>query len=138
MDFKFNLGILSKLLEEGFSLSELVIATKNMFESEGAVGFLRVLLELLDQLIVPSMLKATKHDCCESPYFRISKRELKKINTSIGFLEFNWTRLKCKSCGKTAIPLRSFLGLEPRENKTSELEKIVMEVVSEQSFRRTS
>jgi hypothetical protein len=36
------------------------------------------------------------------------------------------------------IPLREFLGLERYQSKTSELEKIVTEVVSEQSYRRSS
>ena len=36
------------------------------------------------------------------------------------------------------LPLRSFLGLEPHQAKTSELEKTVVEVVSEQSYRRSS
>jgi hypothetical protein len=36
------------------------------------------------------------------------------------------------------IPLREFLGLARYQSKTSELEKVVTEVVSEQSYRRTT
>jgi len=48
-----------------------------------------------------------------------------------------WRRLKCINCGKTLTPLRQFLGLERYQSKTSELEKLVTEVVSEQSYRRS-
>ncbi len=58
--------------------------------------------------------------------------------TSCGELSFPWTRVRCKNCGKSKIPLRDFLGLESYQTKTSELERIVAEVVSEQSYRRTS
>ena len=48
-----------------------------------------------------------------------------------------WRRLRCRNCGRTIIPLRKFLGLEPYQSKTAELEKMVTEVISEQSYRRS-
>jgi hypothetical protein len=44
----------------------------------------------------------------------------------------------CARCGRMLIPLREFLGLEAYQSKTAELERIVAEVVSEQSYRRSS
>jgi transposase-like protein len=43
--------------------------------------------------------------------------------------------MACKAC---PIPLRTFLGLARYQRKTSELEKMVAEVISEQSYRRGS
>ncbi len=53
---KFNLKLSADLPETGFSLDELVIETKKMFETEGMVGFLRPLLTLLDYLVYPQLL----------------------------------------------------------------------------------
>ncbi len=140
MKQKFNLKLSAELPDTGFSLDELVIETKKMFETEGMVGFLKPLLILLDYLIYPQLLGANKNKgcCCKYCHYVISQKEVKRVMTSCGELSFPWTRLRCKSCGKSAIPLRDFLGLESYQTKTSELEKIVTEVVSEQSYRRTS
>lgn len=136
---KFNLTLFANLPESGFSLDELVYKTKKMFEEDGQTGFLTVLLGLLDQIIFPSEARDNKsRKCCNKHYYVVSGREFKRIMTSIGELYIPWTRLKCKGCGKSFIPLREHLGVEPYQPKSSELEKIVMEVVSEQSYRRSS
>ncbi len=138
MNFDFKLLINSKLPENGFSLDELIIATKSMFDTEGVSGFLRVLLEILDQGLYLSLLGPSKHVYCGSPYFRVSHRREKNITTSVGLLSFECTRLVCKSCTKTFVPLLQFLQLTRYQSKTNELEKIVAEIVSEQSYRRSS
>jgi hypothetical protein len=53
-------------------------------------------------------------------------------------VKLTWRRLRCVHCGKSVLPLREFLGLDAYQAKTSELEKMVTEVVSEQSYRRSS
>jgi hypothetical protein len=60
------------------------------------------------------------------------------FRTSAGTVRIRWRRLACCGCGATTIPLRDFLGIKPYQSKTAELEKIVAEVVSEQSYRRSS
>lgn len=139
MKQNFTLKLATELPIDGFSLDELVIETKKMFETEGMVGFLRVLLTLLDYLLFPSELgPGSQRNCCQNSHFVVCRSEDKSLLTSVGKLVFSWTRLRCKNCRKTHIPLREFLGLESYQNRTSELEKIVTEVVSEQSYRRTS
>lgn len=139
MKQNFTLKLSTELPIEGFSLDELVIETKKMFETEGMVGFLRVLLTLLDYLLFPSELgPGSQRSCCQNSHFVVCRSEDKSLLTSVGKLIFSWTRLRCKNCRKTYIPLRTYLGLESYQNRTSELEKIVTEVVSEQSYRRTS
>ncbi len=140
-NFSLKMGI--NLPKDGFSLDELVIETKRVFETEGMVGFLRVVMILLDHLIYPSLLGKWDKDvgfakCCDHAHYVVSQSESKNIFTSVGKLQALWTRIRCAACGKSIIPLRGYLGLEPYQRKTPELEQIVTEVVSEQSYRRTS
>jgi len=138
MHQKFTLKLSAQLPGEGFSLDELVIETKKLFETEGMVGFLRVVLILLDHIVYPSCLGASKAKCCKKPYFVVCRSEEKNLRTSVGALVLRWTRLRCESCKKSFIPLKEFLGLVRYQKKTNELERVITEVVSEQSYRRTS
>lgn len=130
---EFRLSIFSSLSKSGFSMDELLLETKRLFDTEGIVGFLRVLLEMMDQIVVG----LCNNDCCKKFKAELNRKELKQIHTSCGFLKFNWTRVRCAHCGKSFVPLKKFLGLENHQPKTSELEKIVAETVSEQSYRRS-
>lgn len=142
MNQKFNLSVLSSLpLKEGFSLDELVIEVRRMFETEGMSGLVNVIVQLLDLIIHPSLLGGwEKRDgnCCDKAHYVIHQKESKGIRTSIGNLTILWTRIRCVACGRSFIPLRGYLNMEPHQRKTSELERIVAEVVSEQSYRRSS
>jgi hypothetical protein len=106
---KFSLGVEVNLPKDGFSLDELVIETKHVFEQEGMVGFLRVLLVLLDHLVYPSLLgkwRESESQCCDKPHFVVSQKENKQLVTSIGRAQIQWTRIRCEGCGKSIIPLR--------------------------------
>jgi hypothetical protein len=142
MKQNFNVTIFSSLpLKEGFSLDELVIEVRRMFEEEGMAGLINIIAMLLDLVVVPPLLgrwEKSEANCCEAAHYVIHQRESKALRTSAGLLNLNWTRIRCAACGKSLIPLRGYLNLEPHQRKTSELEKIVAEVVSEQSYRRSS
>ncbi len=82
MKQKFNLKLMANLPNDGFSMDELVIETKKMFETEGMTGFLRVLLFLLDNVIYPSVIGAQKKKyCCEKSHFQVAGREEKPIRS---------------------------------------------------------
>ena len=143
MNYRFNLQCLSSLpLEEGFSLDELVIETKRMFETEGMAGLVNLIAVLLDWIVHQSLLrrweKSDPGRCCPHAHYVVHGREAKSIRSSVGQLALLWTRIRCQGCGKSFIPLRGYLNMERYQRKTSELEKIVAEVVSEQSYRRSS
>lgn len=142
MNQKFNLTVLSSLpLKEGFSLDELVIEVRRMFEEEGMAGLISIIAMLLDLVVVPPLLgrwEKADANCCGLAHYVVHQRESKSLRTSAGLLNLNWTRIRCAACGRSFIPLRGYLNLEPHQRKTSELEKIVAEVVSEQSYRRSS
>jgi transposase-like protein len=143
MQQKFTLGIVANLpLSEGFSLDELVIETKRMFDEEGMAGLVNVIALLLDMIVHPPLLgrweKSAESRCCAYAHYVVHGREAKSVRSSVGGLSILWTIIKCVGCGKSLIPLRGYLNLEPHQRKTSEIEKIVAEVVSEQSYRRSS
>ncbi|MCM2282529.1 MAG: hypothetical protein NDI61_11865 [Bdellovibrionaceae bacterium] len=129
-------------LKEGFSLDELVIETKRMFDEEGMAGLVNLLVAFMDLIVYPSLLgrweKSAPHRCCDHAHYVVHSREVKSIKSMAGKLSLPWTRIRCVGCGKSFIPLRGYLNLEPHQRKTSELERVVAEVVSEQSYRRSS
>ena len=136
----------------GRYLDTLILKTKDLFNKEGVPGFLALLLSLLDEKVClnwQAMLdkaleeiqqtdKRRKHYCCSDPCYHKHDKLTKKIFTSVGKISFQWNRMSCKNCSKSFIPLRSFFSLDPYQNRSNELEKIVVEVVSEQSYRRSS
>lgn len=134
--------VLSATSEKGFSLDELVFRTKELFEKEGLAGFVGLILKLVDEKICMNMVQGkTEHkgqSCCSQPRYDYHGQSDRQFRTSVGRVMIRWRRLRCVSCGKTVIPLREFLGLELYQSKTLELEKLVTEIVSEQSYRRSS
>lgn len=137
-----TMELLSATSEKEFSLDELVFKTKELFEKEGLAGFIGLILNLVDEKICMNMVQGTRkginQSCCSMPRYEYHDRPDRQFRTSVGTVTIRWHRLKCTSCQKTVVPLREFLGLELYQSKTSELEKLVTEIVSEQSYRRSS
>ena len=137
-----SLEVLSAVSEKGFSLDELVFQTRELFEIKGLAGFVGLILRLTDERIcremVQSQLKYDRPGCCSEPRYEYQGSLSRQFRTSVGTVAVQWRRLRCCSCGRTNIPLRDFLGMELYQSKTSELEKMVTEIVSEQSYRRSS
>lgn len=139
---KFNLRVLANLpIKEGFSLDELVIEVRRMFDTDGMPGLVNVIVQLLDLIVHPPLLgrwEKAETNCCDHAHYVVHQQESKSVRTSVGNLSLLWTRLRCAGCGKSFIPLRGYLNMEPHQRKSAELEQIVTEVVSEQSYRRSS
>ena len=136
-----TLDVLSAVSEKGFSLDELVIETKTLFEKEGMAGVVGLILRLVDEKVCMDMVagkRVSPKPCCQRPRYAYQDQRERKFRTSVGTVRIRRRRLKCVGCGSTLVPLRRFLGLEPYQSKTAELEKMVAEVVSEQSYRRSS
>lgn len=135
-----TLDILSAVSENGFSLDELVLSTKTLFEQEGMAGVIGLILRLVDEKLCMDLVSGKRPGVCScgcQRYAYLDQRP-RRFRTSAGTVEIRWRRLECTGCGATTIPLRDFLGIEPYQSKTAELEKVVAEVVSEQSYRRSS
>lgn len=137
-----TLKVLSTISENGFSLDELVFQTRELFEKEGLAGFVGLILRLADEKICMQIVQGkpvyNQVACCSEARYEYQGSLSRRFRTSVGTVAIKWRRLRCCNCGRTSIPLRDFLGLDRYKSKTSELEKMVTEIVSEQSYRRSS
>ena len=137
-----SLEVCTTLDENGFSLDELVMTACLLFSEKGIAGLLELRLHIVDE----SLSMNIRHNnstwqpksCCDNPEYVFLDRPARQFRTSGGTINIYWRRLRCKHCGKTTIPLKEFMGIDNYQSKTSELEKTVVEVVSEQSYRRGS
>lgn len=140
MEKSIALKVTALLSEKGFSLDELVLKTKELFDREGMAGFVGLLLELVDAHLCTTLIHKTsvwqRAPCCERAAYELDRRVSRRLRTSIGTIHLHWRRLRCVHCGRSFVPLREFLGLECYQSKTNELERIVTEVVAEQNYRR--
>jgi hypothetical protein len=129
--------------ETTFSVDELVYRVRQLFEKEGLAGFVALELALVDEHLslgltggrTPTWLPKP---CCDRPHYEALDRRPRQIRTSVGVVKMQLRRVRCTVCGARRVPLREFLGLEPWQSRTAELERIVTEVVSDQSYRRTT
>jgi hypothetical protein len=136
------LEIAGSLSGKGFSLDELVFKTRQLFEENGFPGFLSLWLMVMDETICLDLVRREgpwrPPACCVSPRYELHDRLERRFRTSLGEVSIRWRRVRCVRCGRTCVPLRTFLGLERYVSHTGELERIVSEVMSEQSYRRGS
>ena len=141
MQERIALEVLTAVSEKGFSLDELVFKTRRLFTQEGLPGFVALVLKLVDENLCLGLVRGQSQwalpACCVNPRLEFHDHLARRFRTSVGVVRIQWRRLRC-NCGKSVVPLRLFLGLEPYQAKTSELERMVAEVVSEQSYRRSS
>jgi hypothetical protein len=143
MQSTLYLEIVSCLADDGFSFDELVVRTKELFEQDGMPGFVGLLLMLFDEqlsrhLLSGKVVPGISVCVCGHSHWELCVVEPRRLRTSIGVVRFQWRRLRCVACGKSIIPLRKAMRLNPYESKTGELEQIVAEIVSEQSYRRAA
>ena len=128
--------------KNGFSLDELIIRIKELFDQKGMPGLVAFILDLVDAHVVASLTRDKPgwqpEPCCQQPEYELRDRPKRRIRTSIGVINLRWRRLRCVHCHHALVPLREFLQLDRYQSKSSELERIITEVISEQSYRRTS
>lgn len=137
-----GIELLAATSEKGFSLDELVIKVRELFTKQGMGQVVALILHLVDELQAvrhtTDQALAPRVCSCGHARYEIKDRLPRQLHTSVGTLVFRWRRLACRQCAKTWCPLREFLGLEPWQSKSAELERLAVEVVSEQSYRRGS
>ena len=109
---------------------------------DGLPAILRLILELVDESLALAHVTGhaqPSHPCpCGHDRFELKDRQERRLRTSVGTVVLRLRRLCCHACRKVFVPLRPVLGLERWPSKTGELERIVVEVMSEQSYRRGS
>jgi len=141
MQGSISVEVLASLSDNGFSLDELVVATKELFDKEGLPGFVGLLLMAMDEKLAIELVARrcgwSPKPCCPQPRYEHQDRQPRRLKTVVGTVKLQWRRLRCAHCGRSTLALREFLGLDAYQTKTSELEKRITEVVSEQSYRRS-
>lgn len=134
--------LVSAVSENGFSLDELVVKTKLLFEQKGMSAFVSFVLALVEETLLVDLCSGKKSwpwsQCCATPCLKVHDRRARSFRTSVGKVDIQWRRVICRQCGHMFIPLEKMLGIEKYQSKTAELEKMVTEIVSEQSYRRSS
>lgn len=134
----FALNISSCLSGKPFTLDELIMETKLLFDREGIPGFLRLLLSFIDNIVLEDSRVNPMKNCCSSPKLNKNGKRSKKIYSTIGNLNFEWTTMRCTHCNHLHHPLKDFLGLEKYQKITNEFERICIETVAKESFRRST
>jgi hypothetical protein len=134
--------LLAATSHEGFSLDELVLRLRECMTEEGLPAILRLILELVDESLalahVTGRAQPRQPCSCGHDRYELKDRQDRRLRTSVGTVVLRLRRLCCRACRKVFVPLRAFLGLDRWQSKTGELERIVVEVMSEQSYRRGS
>ena len=125
----------------GFGLDELVYRMEELANEKAFPELLRTIILVVDEnLRLTVMLKnrlPAKCSCtCDSPDLVLDGYMPRKIRTRLGIVDLpRITRVKCKHCGKTFVPLTLMCGLEKHQTKSNELEKLVLEQCAQESYR---
>ena len=144
MQTTIRLSVLAVTSESGFSLDELVITLSEVMETRGLAGIASLVVALVEEHLclglcrdLPGTWRPTE-PCCSQPSYELAQRRTRQVRSRIGLLTLPWRRVRCRHCRKSFVPLREFVGLPAYRRKTHELERLVVEVVSEQSYRRST
>jgi len=134
--------LLAATSNEGFSLDELVLQLRQCMTEEGLPAILRLILELVDESLalahVTGRAQPARTCPCGHDRYELKDRQDRRLRTCLGTVLLRLRRLCCRACRKIFVPMRALLRLERWQSKTGELERIVVEVMSEQSYRRGS
>lgn len=132
---KLSLHIGSEISLKDFSFSQLIVAVKNLFDTEGIPGLVKVLVVLIEQMLIRSGVECPH---CNSNHLHRHSEKDRRIKTSIGEVVLTLSRLACVKCKKTFVPFNQLLDLDKYSRKSREFEKLSLETVTNQSFRRSA
>jgi transposase-like protein len=91
-------------------------------------------------ILVESLLIKSGVECphCGKDKHHFHSKSDRKLKTSISEVNLVLTRLICKSCKKTFNPMAQLFDLNKYSRKSREFEKLSLETVTNQSFRRSA
>lgn len=141
MQCNITTSLVVSLSETGFGLDELVYRMEDLANKKAFPELLRTIILVVDENIrLKVMLKEPlpkKCGCtCETPDLVLDGCVPRKIRTRLGVIDLpRITRVKCKHCGKTFVPLLLMCGLEKHQTMSNELAKLVLEQCAQESYR---
>ena len=123
--------------ENGFSLDELVKKLADAFANKAFADILKMNLQLTQEVLMHRIFNNSSNQrCCPDGHLTLNGSFERRIRTSLGEFKMDFWRVRCSKCGKTFAPLARFIGLERYQTKSNELEKLVIEAVSGNNYRR--
>ena len=124
--------------ETGFSLDELIVKLADVYERKAFPELLKMILQMIQEILLYRIFhgKTNAMKCCSSGHLRLNGSFERRIRTSLGEFKMRFWRVSCSGCGKSFSPLQRFIRLDRYQTKTNELEKLVIEAVSETNYRR--
>lgn len=141
MQCNITTSLVVSLSETGFGLDELVYRMEDLANKKAFPELLKSIILVVDENIrLKVMLKQplpAKCGCtCERPDPVLDGSMPRKIRTRLGIIDLpRITRVKCRHCGKTFVPLTLMCGLEKHQTKSNELGKLVLEQCAQESYR---
>jgi hypothetical protein len=141
MQCNITTSLIVSLSENGFGLDELVYRMEELANKKAFPQLLKTIVLLVDEnLRLKVMLRQplpAKCGCtCERPDLVLDGGMPRKIRTRLGVVDLpRITRMKCKHCGKTFVPLALMCGLEKHQTMSNELAKLVLEQCAQESYR---
>ena len=131
---KLSIHIGSEISLKDFSFSQLIFEVKRLFDTEGIPGFIKMLVMLIEKLLISGGVDCPR---CQSQKHHSHSKTDRKLKTSIGEVNLILTRVQCVSCKKTFTPMTRLFDLDQYSRKSREFEKLSLETVTNQSFRRS-
>lgn len=141
MQRNITTSLIVSLSENAFGLDELVYRMEELANKKAFPQLLKTIVLLVDEnLRLKVMLKQplpAKCGCtCEHPDLVLDGGMPRKIRTRLGVVDLpRITRVKCKHCDRTFVPLALMCGLEKHQTMSNELAKLVLEQCARESYR---
>jgi hypothetical protein len=141
MQYNITTSLIVSLSENGFGLDELVYRMEELANKKAFPQLLKTIVLLVDEnlrlkVMLRQLLPAKCGCTCERPDLVLDGGMPRKIRTRLGVVDLpRITRVKCKHCGKTFVPLALMCGLEKHQTMSNELAKLVLEQCAQESYR---
>ncbi len=141
MQYNITTSLIVSLSENGFGLDELIYRMEDLANKKAFPALLKTILLLVDENIRLKVMSKQplpeKCQCsCEVSNLVLDGGRPRKIRTRLGLIELPLvTRVKCKHCGKSFVPLALMCGLEKHQTMSNELAKLVLEQCAQESYR---
>ena len=138
MQHKTSMDLVVCNSEDRFSLDEIVQAVSSAYEEKAFGEILKLLLGMIQEIIIGRILSKSPDapSCCGHGHLSLNGHYRRRIRTSLGDIELHVKKVKCSVCGKSFVPLLRHVNVGKYQTKSNEFEQLVVETVSETSYRR--
>lgn len=153
MEIKISITLNANIADEGANINEICRAVKEA-QQRISPEVARHIIERIQDNIIERLttlsgrrkkkglgrhpVKGNEGQLCRYRTFTRQgyRGEERKVNTDIGEVKFRVGYVKCGGCEKKIAPVLSVLEMKPVQRHSLSLEQVVLEAVSETSYRR--